>query len=297
MEPLIIEAALNGASTKRRNPNVPISAEEIAAEAIACLDAGAAIIHNHTDDEVLGGDVRHSSAKYLDAWAPVHARYPEAILYPTMAGGAATTVRIEDRYQHLVELHEAGVLGMGVADAGSVNLAGIKADGSISSPAWCYENTPADIAWMFAWNAERDLPTMVSIFEPGFLRMALAHHERGTLPAATKIQLYLTGPKTLAGLPAEPWALDVYLRLLEGSELTWMVSAIGGDTVGSGLARAAIERGGHVRVGLEDYTDTTSARRKPTNAELVAEVVALAAQCGRPVASPAEAKQILHHHT
>ncbi len=295
MQPLIIEAAINGASTKRRNPNVPMSAEEIAADAIACLDAGAAIVHNHTDDEVLGGDVRHSSAKYLDAWAPVHARHPEAILYPTMAGGAAGQVTIQDRYRHFDELHQAGVLGMGVADAGSVNLAGIKADGSISSPSWCYENTPADVAWMFAWNAERDLPTMVSIFEPGFLRLALAHHERGTLPTATKLQLYLTGPKTLTGLPAEPWALEVYLKMLHGMDLTWMVSAIGGDTVGSGLAREAIERGGHVRVGLEDYIDTSGHRRKPTNAELVAEVVTLAESCGRPVATPTQAKAILHH--
>ncbi len=148
---------------------------------------------------------------------------------------------------------------------------------------------------MFAWNAERDLPTMVSIFEPGFLRLALAHHERASLPAATKLQLYLTGPKTLTGLPAEPWALEVYLKMLEGTELTWMVGAIGGEVAASGLAREAIERGGHVRVGLEDYTDTSGHRRKPTNAELVAEVVALAQECGRAVATPAQAKAILRH--
>ncbi|MFN0092522.1 MAG: 3-keto-5-aminohexanoate cleavage protein [Acidimicrobiales bacterium] len=295
MEPLIIEAAVNGAATKRRNPNVPLSAEEIAADALACLEAGAAIVHNHTDDVVLGGDGRHSAAKYLDAWGPVLAARPDAILYPTMSGGAAGRIKIQDRYQHFADLYEAGVLGMGVADPGSVNLAGVKADGSISPTPWCYENTPVDIAWMFAWNAERGLPVHVSIFEPGCLRMALAHHARGSLPKAAKLQFYLMGATTLTGLPAEEWSLEVYLKLLGDAAITWMVSAVGGDTVGSGLAKAAIERGGHVRVGLEDYLDPSGARRTPTNAELVAEVVELAKACGRPVATSAEATRILHH--
>ena len=37
-QPAIIEAAINGATTKDRNPNVPRSAEEIAADALACRD-------------------------------------------------------------------------------------------------------------------------------------------------------------------------------------------------------------------------------------------------------------------
>ena len=41
--------------------------------------------------------------------------------------------------------------------------------------------------------------------------------------------------------------------MLDGCDLPWAVAVIGGDVVGSGLARLALERGGHVRVGLEDY--------------------------------------------
>jgi uncharacterized protein (DUF849 family) len=86
-------------------------------------------------------------------------------------------------------------------------------------------------------------------------------------------------------------SLDVYLDLMAeaAEELNWGVAVLGGDAVGSGLARAALERGGHVRVGLEDHRGT----RQPTNAELVAEVVALARECGRGVAGPAEAAAIL----
>ena len=59
----------------------------------------------------------------------------------------------------------------------------------------------------------------------------------------------------------------------------------GGD-VTEGLAQLVVERGGHVRVGLEDYDGP----RQPRNEDLVREVVALAEAAGRPVgATPNEA--------
>ena len=51
---VIIEVAINGATTKARNPHVPISEDEIVADAQACFDAGAAIVHHH-----IAGDRAH----------------------------------------------------------------------------------------------------------------------------------------------------------------------------------------------------------------------------------------------
>jgi 3-keto-5-aminohexanoate cleavage enzyme len=84
-------------------------------------------------------------------------------------------------------------------------------------------------------------------------------------------------------------AFDAYVEMMEGSGLTWSVAIPGGDVTASGMARLAIEQGGHVRVGLEDHASDA----KPTNAQLVAEVVALARQLGRPVADCRMAAQIL----
>ena len=291
LNPLIIEAAINGATSRRRNPNVARQPAEVTADALACLDAGAAIVHNHTDDDVLGHPSgRHESAPYREAWEPVLAARPDAILYPTMAGGGRG-VRVEDRYAHFDELDAAGVLGMAVADPGSVNLAGRRADGTVSASPHPYENSPADIAWMFAWCRDHEAPVHVSIFEPGFLRLVLGHLDAGTLPARVKLQLYLSGPTTYFGLPATEWGLDTYLRLLGDAPLPWMVGVVGGDVVGSGLAALAIERGGHVRVGLEDFGDPGG--RTPANADLVTEVVALAEAAGRPVATCGDARAVL----
>jgi uncharacterized protein (DUF849 family) len=55
------------------------------------------------------------------------------------------------------------------------------------------------------------------------------------------------------------------------------------------MARAAIERGGHVRVGLEDFEGD----RRPRNAELVAEAAELIRSMGHRVATPEETREIL----
>ena len=125
------------------------------------------------------------------------------------------------------------------------------------------------------------------------------YHRRGKLPRGALIKLYFGGDASYLGdtgaggvtfgLPPTVKALDAYLEMLDGSGLPWSVAVIGGDVVACGLARAALERGGHVRVGLEDHAGP----RKPANAELVREVVELCAKIGRPVASAREAAGVL----
>jgi uncharacterized protein (DUF849 family) len=53
-EPVWLEVALNGPWSRDRQPGIPILADEIVAEAIACAQEGAAIIHFHPYDEQSG---------------------------------------------------------------------------------------------------------------------------------------------------------------------------------------------------------------------------------------------------
>ena len=41
--------------------------------------------------------------------------------------------------------------------------------------------------------------------------------------------------------------------MLEEPDLPWMVGVIAGDVFAHGFAQAVIRRGGHLRVGLEDF--------------------------------------------
>ena len=284
--PLIIEAAINGATPKAMQPEAPETHEEIVATACACLDAGASIVHHHNTEGLLQG--RHRSAPYAESWRAIRARHPEAILYPTMGGGSAQTT-IEERYAHVRELADAGVLNLSLIDPGSVSLGPIDAaDGLPMAIDLVYQNTFADVRYMATFCRERGLGVHVSIFEPGFLRIALAYHKAGYFGAGAKIQLYFGGDVLPFGLPPTAVSLDAYLAMLEGTGLSWMVAVIGGD-VSTTLAETAIRRGGHVRVGLEDYAGT----RRPTNVELVEEIVEMAARLRRPVATPREAALLI----
>ena len=71
-------------------------------------------------------------------------------------------------------------------------------------------------------------------------------------------------------VPVSKEKLAAYLDLLEGTDLPWSVSAWGGDLMETPVARQALERGGHLHVGLEEHFHPT---HKPTNEELVRQAV------------------------
>jgi len=288
MDPLIIEAAINGATPRAANPRVPRSVPEIVADACACIEAGAAIVHHHNDDGLLDG--RHDAAPYREAWTRIYERYPDALLYPTMGGGGPHT-SIQERYAHVEALADAGLLRLALIDPGSVSLGPLDADGVPAAIDLVYQNTFADVRYMVDVCRRRGLGAHLSIFEPGFLRVALAYHAAGMLPVGVKVQLYFGGPGLPFGLPPTGASLAAYLAMLEGAgaaALPWMVGVLAGD-VSSALADLAITRGGHVRVGLEDYAGPGA----PGNAELVADIVSRARRLSRPVATRQQAAQVL----
>lgn len=272
--PAILEAALNGGTRKATNPNVPRSTNELVNDAFACIDAGAAIVHTHIDEP--GAPAARAAELYAAHFAPVLDSRPDALLYPTV--GFAST--FEASFGHFPILVEQIGLRIGIIDPGCVNLA-----------SFAYVNTPESIRQMAELCARLRLGPSIAIFEPGFLRHALAYFDRGALPRGALIKFYLGGTHADLGfgLPPTPRMLDVYLEMLGDRPLPWSVGVLGGDVFEHGLARHALERGGHLHLGLEDYAGS----RKPTNAELVHEAVSLCRAVGRPVASCAEAARLL----
>src|SRR5438094_10490554 len=110
--PVIIEAAINGVTAPERNPSVPRSPAEIAADAVGCLAAGAAIVHSHNADFALDG--ARAAELYLEAWRPVLRERPGAIFYPTARAGPT----IAERCAHQALLAQAGALRLGLLDPG-----------------------------------------------------------------------------------------------------------------------------------------------------------------------------------
>jgi 3-keto-5-aminohexanoate cleavage enzyme len=283
--PVIIEVAINGATTKERNPHVPRLPGEIASDALACFEAGAAIVHNHID--LIGVSEAEASERYLEAWRVVLAERPDALWYPTVHFG--TTLSLE----HLIPIAASGLLRIGLTDPGSVNLGRLD-DQGVPFGGLVYANSFDDTARGFDICRELELGPSMAIYEPGFLRAALAHWRAGRLPQGAMVKLYFSagdGPLGAPfGLPPTAKALEAYLELLDGCDLPWAVSTHGSDLVTTEVAPLALERGGHLHTGLEFY----GGRRQPTNVELVTEAVGLCQQSERPIATPDQAAAILH---
>ena len=66
--PVILELALNGATPRSRDRHVPRTPAEIAAVAVAGIELGASIVHNHNDEPMFTTDGVHAVEPYLAAW-------------------------------------------------------------------------------------------------------------------------------------------------------------------------------------------------------------------------------------
>ena len=270
----IIEAAINGVTSKEQNPSVPRLPAEIADDALRCLAAGATIVHNHVDVAMVDGPT--AAARYLEGWRPVWQIVPDALLYPTVNAGP-----VEQSFAHFGLLAASGCR-IGIVDAGSVNLGG-----------FVYVNSRSDIDHQLRVCVDNQLGPSLAIFEPGFLRIALRLWKDDLLPGGAMIKLYFGGEDGYLGgafgLPPTRPAFEAYMAMLEGCPLPWSAAVMGGDIFESGIARLALERGGHLHVGLEDW----SAAGGMGNQDLVEAAVRSCADVGRPVATRQETVELL----
>ena len=287
--PVILEAAINGTTTRDRNPSVPRSPEEIAAEAIRCIEAGASIIHNHNDDPVLDMiTAAHEASPYVEAWTRVLEKHPNAFLYPTMTGGGPHTT-VEKRYAHIPAIAEAGVLRMGIVDPGSVNLGGFEADGAPAASETVYLNSNTDIRYMVDTCTQLGVPISFSIFDGSFMRTAAAYVRSGRIRYGGQIKIFFGSDFAPFGIPATKAGLEAYLEMLGDCPLPWSVALPGGDILENEVGRLALERGGHLRVGLEDYAGPGH----PTNIEILERATKLCSEVGRTIATPDQAADLM----
>ena len=122
--------------------------------------------------------------------------------------------------------------------------------------------------------------------------------ERSLIPTGSMIKIWMGGryqnwsnrkPGVAFALKQTIKALDAYLEALEGVELPWTVAGLGDNILDTPVARYALEKGGHIRVGQEDVAGTSDL----SNSELVQAVIELAYSAGREVVSGAAAKAFL----
>lgn len=285
---VIIEAAINEQSSKADNPHVPVSAEECAADALAAAEAGAAIVHFHARDPESGALLSPGTETYARAMRLINAERPDLLVYPTYTGGADPVAR----FAFLAELADDPTVHLRSAtiDPGAAVFSffddetlEIRGDGLFGVP-------HSHLEHFLALARDKGIQYSVVVREPGHVRITVAAHRKGWMTGTVLFKLNLAD-HALWGLPPSEAAVDTYLGLVpDDIPYTWMAYTYGPSHWD--IARLALARGAHVRVGLGDNPVEADGSR-PTNAELVRRVVDLAAAVGRDPASPADALAIL----
>ena len=221
--PVILEVAANGITTRTQNPAVPREPKEIAEDALACFAAGAAIVHTHTHEPAL--PPAEGAALYLEAYRPVLAERPDALLYPTVAPGRT----IEERYGHTALLAEAGAIRCGGARHRLGEPRRRAARRLAHADGLRLHEQPERHPLHGEVCREHRLGPSVAVFEPGFLRVVLAAEKRGALPPGTLVKLYfsaggyLGGGEPIFGAPPIREALEHVSRDAAG-----LAAAVGG---------------------------------------------------------------------
>jgi len=270
---LIINAAITGmVPQKTTTPYVPLSVEEIIADAVACQRAGASIIHLHARDE--NGVPTHRRDIYSQILSGIRAACPNLILCVSTSG------RIHSDYETRAQVLE--LEGDCRPDAASLTLGSLNFINRVSV------NSPEVVMRLAATMQERGIVPELEIFDAGMLQTAKLMIRNGILRPPYYFNI-LGG--SIYSMPATLGDL-AHLTDQLPPETVWAAAGIG--RFQQIMNYAAVLSGGHVRVGLEDniYYDA-GRRQRAANPQLIERVVKFAGEIGREIAAPEEARMMI----
>lgn len=284
---VIITCALTGSGDgHKKNPNVPITPQEIASDALRAANAGAAAVHAHVREPSTGEPSRR-----LELYREVVERIREVddSLIINLTGGMGGDMIFgppdnpldfppemdfaspADRIEHIVELRP----DIGSFDAGSVNFGES-----------VYATTPSWLEYMAREYQKAGVVPEVEAFDLGHIEQAKALIKQGLLPSPTIFQLCM-GIKY--GAPATPEGLFA-MRSILPQDAIWFAFGVGAAQFP--IAGLSVLLGGHVRVGLEDNI-YLSRGVLATNEQLVTRAREIVESLGHSVMSVAGARKTL----
>jgi uncharacterized protein (DUF849 family) len=285
---LIIEMRLNEYELRNRNRNVPWTAEELAQDAAACREAGASIVHFHA--RKADGSPAFDYESYRDVIAAIRAS-SDVLIHPTL-GGPAHNASAQDRLSHVLRLAEAGIRPDFVPmDMGTSNVDMFDADaGGFVTESSIYFNTTETLRYFAEQLRRLGIKPSLEIWSIPFMRQAEAFHRLGLLDEPLLLSLNLIEGGLITAHPGTAKGLRAHLDFLpDEAQHEWVVTFFGGNLLT--LAGMIIAEGGHLATGIGDYPYPELGQ--PTNADIARRLAQIAADAGREVATPAEAKEML----
>lgn len=280
---VVITCALTGVLTNPAQHPVPVTPEEMAAEAKRAFDAGASVMHCHFRDQRPG-------MGHLPSWDPeVAGAICDAIraACPGVVINMSTGVMGKDISGPVACLERVRP-EMAALNAGTLNYLKLRANGQWAWPPLLFDNPVEKIEKFVGHMRRLSVVPECECFDTGILRSVGMFEQAGLLKAPVHVSLVMG---VASGMPAKASWLPLLIdEMSPGTE--WQTIAIGREDVWP-LHRRTAELGGHLRTGVEDTFYLPDGQKTRGNGPLIEALAAVAREAGRSVASPARARELL----
>jgi 3-keto-5-aminohexanoate cleavage enzyme len=270
----LITVAPTGAETaKARCPALPTTMEELAETATACERVGAAMIHLHVRD------ADHQPTLDVGRLSEAVKTVREAsTLVVQLSTGGSVHDPLSDRLKVLDAEPDSCSLTMGTTNFG---------DDVFMNP-WPF------ICELYQLSQEREVVPEFELFDLGHVAALHRLLDKYGLPYGGRVHcdLVMGAP---GGMPGTADALVAAVADLPAATTSWSATGIGRTTMP--VAYAALSKGGHLRVGMEDTLTYSRGMPVTHNRELVVRVAELATIAGRPPMASSRAHRLLNTAT
>ena len=264
----IITCAITGAeTTKKDNPNLPVTPEEIADAAFDACEAGASILHLHVRDE--NGNPTQDVGIFKKTMELIRQKCDIVIEVTT---GGAVGMTLEERLQPLDLKPEMASL-----DCGTVNF----------GDDYIVNTLPMMREAASIMKAKGVRPTL-ECFDLSHVDASYLLMKEGLITPPFHYGMVLNVP---GGVRYDAETLGVFVRRIPKDSF-WTVIGIGGRASLEAVYGALAYKG-FIRVGFEDNVYFRKGELAESNAQLVERAAHIAKKFGCGIASPGDVRKML----
>lgn len=275
--PAILSVAITGGMhTKAKCPNLPETVDEQVQAVVDAYNAGAVLVHIHARDQKDTSKMCMNSDPFIEVNRRIREKCPDIIINNTFVGArmfykdkpadpvwrvsaeARPEVASLDICRNLYDFMPNNVFAQTMAD--------------------CEEN----MALLDKYGAKAE----VECFDLGDIQFLNRMIQKGLLKDPYWVQMIFNG----AGITPCLETLQLAEKLLPEKSL---LSVIGIGAVQTPMAAASLLLGHHIRTGLEDNIYYRRGEMATSNAQLVERFVRMAHDLDRPLATPAQAREMM----
>ena len=294
---VIITCAITGGiHTPTLSDALPYKPEDLASQAIAAAQAGAAILHLHARDPETGAPT--GSPDVYRQFLPVIHQATDAVINLTTGGSPDMTP--EDRLAGALTFSpEMCSLNMGSLNFSFHDMGRKITDWKFpwekqyiaDSERFIFRNTFADIARNYELLADHGTRFEHECYDIGHLYNLAYFVDKGIAKPPFFIQSIFGILGGIGGDLDNVMFMKRTADRLFGKDFVW--SVLGAGKYQMPVATMGAQLGGNVRVGLEDSLFIGRGKLATSNAQQVTKIVGILRDMGLEPATPAEARQML----